>query len=54
MCNASHVQVLHYGVDAEYQEHYDVYFDDINLANGGQRIATFIMYLSTVTEGEAW
>lgn len=46
------IQVLHYGKDEEYQTHYDFYFDEISLRNGGQRVATIVMYLSTVEEGE--
>lgn len=52
------VQILHYGVGGEYEPHYD-YFDPSEpgskaaLARGGQRIATFIMYLNDVEAGGA-
>jgi prolyl 4-hydroxylase len=50
------MQILHYTVGAEYKPHYD-YFDPAEpgskgpLANGGQRIATLVMYLSDVEAG---
>ena len=52
------LQVMHYGVGAEYQPHFD-YFDPArtgersHLDNGGQRIATLIMYLADVDGGGA-
>ncbi|HVE89354.1 MAG TPA: 2OG-Fe(II) oxygenase [Burkholderiaceae bacterium] len=50
------IQVLHYEPGGEYKPHYD-YFDPAHpgnnevLAQGGQRIATLIMYLNDVTRG---
>ena len=50
------IQVLHYQPGGEYKPHYD-YFDPAHpgnkevLAQGGQRIATLIMYLNDVTRG---
>jgi prolyl 4-hydroxylase len=50
------IQVLHYQPGGEYKPHYD-YFDPSHpgneevLAQGGQRIATLIMYLNDVTRG---
>ena len=50
------IQVLHYEPGGEYKPHYD-YFDPAHpgnqevLAQGGQRIATLIMYLNDVTCG---
>ena len=50
------IQVLHYEPGGEYKPHYD-YFDPAQpgnkevLAQGGQRIATLIMYLNDVTRG---
>lgn len=50
------IQVLHYKPGGEYKPHYD-YFDPAHpgnkevLAQGGQRIATLIMYLNDVTCG---
>jgi len=52
------MQILHYGVGAEYSPHYD-YFN-VNepggrrqLERGGQRVATLIMYLNDVDAGGA-
>jgi prolyl 4-hydroxylase len=50
------IQVLHYEPGGEYKPHFD-YFDPAHpgnkevLAQGGQRIATLIMYLNDVTRG---
>ncbi len=50
------IQVLHYGVGAEYRPHYD-YFDPAQpgtpsiLRRGGQRVGTLVMYLNTVERG---
>lgn len=50
------LQVMRYGVGAEYQPHFD-FFDPAkggeraHLDNGGQRIATLIMYLADVEDG---
>lgn len=46
------IQLLHYGVGAEYQPHYD-YFDCSTggCDRGGQRVATMILYLNDVEEG---
>ena len=54
--NGESAQILYYQVGAEYRPHYD-YFDPsttgglTHLARGGQRIATFLVYLNTVEEG---
>lgn len=54
--NGEGVQILKYDVGQEYKPHYD-YFDPSQpgsvacTKNGGQRIATLIMYLSTPEEG---
>ncbi|MBS0627106.1 MAG: 2OG-Fe(II) oxygenase [Verrucomicrobia bacterium] len=54
--NGESMQVLHYGIGAEYQPHYDT-FDPatpgglIHYNRGGQRVATFIMYLNTPKKG---
>lgn len=39
------LQVLHYEVGQKYEPHYDYFLDDFNTKNGGQRIATLLMYL---------
>ena len=52
------LQILHYRVGAQYRPHYD-YFDPDRpgsqplLANGGQRVATVVMYLNTPECGGA-
>lgn len=52
------LQILHYGVGGRYDAHYD-YFDAadsgsaIALKNGGQRVATLVMYLNDVELGGA-
>ena len=52
------LQILHYGVGAEYQPHYD-YFSPEDagtaklLTHGGQRVATLITYLNTPAAGGA-
>ncbi len=52
------LQILHYGVGAEYQPHYD-YFSPEDagtaalLKHGGQRVATLIAYLNTPALGGA-
>lgn len=56
--NGEAMQVLRYGVGAEYQPHHD-YFDPDRpgvgriLARGGQRVASVVMYLNTPTRGGA-
>ena len=46
-------QVLHYHHGQRYEQHHDFLIDKVNPApeNGGQRIITFLMYLTTVEEG---
>ena len=52
------LQILHYRTGAQYRPHYD-YFDPLaagtpaNVAQGGQRVASLVMYLSTPHEGGA-
>ncbi len=54
--NGESMQILYYGIGAEYQPHYD-YFDPATLGGlghynrGGQRVATFIVYLNTPKKG---
>ncbi|RRT56889.1 hypothetical protein BHE74_00031653 [Ensete ventricosum] len=45
------LQVLHYEVGQKYEPHFDYFPDEYNTKNGGQRIATLLMYLSDVEEG---
>ncbi|KAL5073836.1 hypothetical protein RYX36_012820 [Vicia faba] len=49
--NGEGLQVLHYGVGEKYEPHYDYFLDEFNTKNGGQRVATVLMYLSDVEEG---
>jgi prolyl 4-hydroxylase len=50
--NGEALYVIKYGVGGEYKPHHD-YFDpgSKELQNGGQRVATVIMYLNTPEEG---
>lgn len=45
------LQVLHYEVGQRYEPHFDYFQDEFNTKNGGQRMATVLMYLSDVEEG---
>ncbi|KAK1325813.1 hypothetical protein QJS10_CPA01g00343 [Acorus calamus] len=45
------IQVLHYEVGQKYDPHFDYFVDEYNTKNGGQRMATVLMYLSDVEEG---
>ncbi|XP_044470278.1 probable prolyl 4-hydroxylase 10 [Mangifera indica] len=45
------LQVLHYEPGQKYEPHYDYFMDEFNTKNGGQRMATVLMYLSDVEEG---
>ncbi|KAK9165047.1 hypothetical protein Scep_000238 [Stephania cephalantha] len=49
--NGEGLQVLHYEVGQKYEPHFDYFQDEFNTRNGGQRIATVLMYLSDVEEG---
>ena len=54
--NGETIQVLHYQTGGEYEPHHD-YFDPLtvggaaHLKRGGQRIASFLMYLNTPKAG---
>lgn len=39
------LQILHYEVGQKYEPHFDYFMDEYNTENGGQRIATVLMYL---------
>lgn len=43
------LQVLHYEVGQKYDAHFDYFLDEFNTKNGGQRIATLLMYLYECT-----
>ncbi|XP_024974045.1 probable prolyl 4-hydroxylase 10 [Cynara cardunculus var. scolymus] len=49
--NGEGLQILHYEVGQKYEPHYDYFLDQCNAKNGGQRMATVLMYLSDVEEG---
>lgn len=49
--NGEGLQVLHYEVGQKYEPHFDYFLDEYNTRNGGQRMATLLMYLSDVEEG---
>ena len=58
LANGEPLQILHYGIGAEYQPHYDYFsLEDAGtptlLAHGGQRVATLIVYLNTPEAGGA-
>ena len=45
--------MLHYHNGQRYEQHHDFLIDSVNPSpeNGGQRIITFLMYLTSVEEG---
>ena len=51
--NGEGMQVLHYVNGQKYEPHHDYFHDTVNpqKSNGGQRVATMLMYLTTVEEG---
>ncbi|KAK9805139.1 hypothetical protein WJX72_001482 [[Myrmecia] bisecta] len=51
--NGEGMQVLHYVDGQKYEPHHDFFHDKYNAdpSNGGQRVATMLMYLTTVDEG---
>lgn len=55
--NGEGIQILNYANGGEYKPHFDYFPDNeggrTNMARGGQRIITFIMYLNDVTAGGA-
>jgi prolyl 4-hydroxylase len=56
--NGEYLQVLRYDVGQEYQPHFDYFnvareqINSVLIKNGGQRVATFLMYLNTPVGGE--
>lgn len=42
---------MRYEHGQRYESHYDYFVDKVNLARGGHRLATVLMYLSDVTKG---
>ncbi|GAB2266374.1 Probable prolyl 4-hydroxylase 4 [Dionaea muscipula] len=49
--NGEDIQVLRYEYGQKYDPHYDYFVDKVNIARGGHRMATILMYLSDVTKG---
>ncbi|KAK4283570.1 hypothetical protein QN277_000507 [Acacia crassicarpa] len=49
--NGEDIQVLRYEHGQKYEPHHDYFSDKVNIARGGHRIATVLMYLSDVTKG---
>ena len=51
--NGEGMQILHYVNGQKYEPHHDYFHDTVNpqKSNGGQRVATMLMYLTTVEEG---
>jgi len=49
--NQEPFEVLHYGLHQKAQDHYDYFHDNVSIANGGQRVATALMYLADVEKG---
>jgi prolyl 4-hydroxylase len=49
--NGEDIQVLRYEHGQKYDPHYDYFADKVNIARGGHRIATVLMYLTDVTKG---
>lgn len=49
--NGEDIQVLRYEYGQKYDAHFDYFHDKVNIARGGHRIATVLMYLSNVTRG---
>lgn len=49
--NGEDIQVLKYEPGQKYDPHHDYFTDKVNIARGGHRIATVLMYLSDVVKG---
>lgn len=49
--NGEDLQVLRYEHGQKYDAHFDYFHDKVNIARGGHRIATVLLYLSNVTKG---
>lgn len=49
--NGEDIQVLRYEEGQKYEAHYDYFVDKVNIARGGHRYATVLMYLSDVKKG---
>uniref|UniRef100_A0A0D6QZA4 procollagen-proline 4-dioxygenase n=1 Tax=Araucaria cunninghamii TaxID=56994 RepID=A0A0D6QZA4_ARACU len=49
--NGEDIQVLRYEPGQKYDPHFDFFHDKVNLARGGHRVATVLMYLTDVAKG---
>lgn len=49
--NGESLHILHYQAGEKYEGHFDYFHDEVNTVNGGQRVATVLIYLSDVEEG---
>ncbi|GKV39089.1 hypothetical protein SLEP1_g46904 [Rubroshorea leprosula] len=49
--NGEDIQVLRYEHGEKYDPHYDYFVDKVNIARGGHRLATVLMYLTDVEKG---
>ncbi|XP_021905016.1 probable prolyl 4-hydroxylase 4 isoform X1 [Carica papaya] len=49
--NGEDIQVLRYEHGQKYDPHYDYFVDKVNIARGGHRVATVLMYLTDVAKG---
>ncbi|CAI5467565.1 unnamed protein product [Closterium sp. Yama58-4] len=45
------IQILKYEIGQKYEAHFDYFFDSVNTQIGGHRVATVLMYLTTVEAG---
>ncbi|CAI5967289.1 unnamed protein product [Closterium sp. NIES-64] len=45
------IQILKYEIGQKYEAHFDYFFDSVNTQMGGHRVATVLMYLTTVEAG---
>ncbi|CAH9090763.1 unnamed protein product [Cuscuta europaea] len=49
--NGESIQILHYEHGQKYEPHFDYFHDKVNQELGGHRVATVLMYLSSVEQG---
>ena len=49
--NGEGLQILNYEASEKYEAHFDYFHDQVNQVDGGQRLATMLMYLTDVEEG---
>jgi len=49
--NGEDIQILRYGINESHAPNNDYYHEGSNIVNGGNRVATLLMYLSTVPRG---